>query len=83
LVLEEIVENQTIEAPTCLSGAPEDSGGPIAYREFLNEPTTTGRFDPERFVLIESDAAVATAVVLDVGSLRTETICGSCQSGAI
>ncbi|MHA6742673.1 plasmid pRiA4b ORF-3 family protein [Rhodococcus erythropolis] len=68
LVLEQIVEDQSISEPSCLDGAracpPEDSGGPIGYREFLNGQASNGLFDPERFVPAESDAAVTIAVAL-------------------
>ena len=61
LVLEQIVEDQPISAPSCLDCAracpPEDSRGPVGYREFLNAQASTGLFDPERFVLTESNAA--------------------------
>ncbi|WP_257013531.1 plasmid pRiA4b ORF-3 family protein [Rhodococcus sp. ACPA4] len=68
LFLEQIVEDQPISAPSCLDGAracpPEDSGGPVGYLEFLNAQVSTGLFDPERFVLTESNAAVTTSVAL-------------------
>ena len=68
MVLEQIVEDQPISEPSCLDGAracpPEDSGGPIGYREFLNVQASNGLFDPERFVPAESNAAVTIAVAL-------------------
>src|SRR3546814_13843798 len=49
---------RSISEPSCLDGErafpPEDSGGPIGYREFLNVQASTGLFDPERFVPAES-----------------------------